>query len=87
MEEFFKALSCKWRIEIVKALKDGEKCQCEIAKILPIDPSTLSRHLSMLKSAGILEERREGREKRWRVKDERVFDIIELAEKMVCNAR
>ena len=82
MEELFKALSCKWRIEILKMLEKGEICQCEILKKLPIDASTLSRHLKILRYAGLILERKEGTRKLLRLKDERILKVVKMAEEM-----
>ena len=82
MEEIFKALSCKWRIEILKMLEKGEICQCEILKKLPIDASTLSRHLKILRYAGLILERKEGTRKLLRLKDERILKVVKMAEEM-----
>ena len=82
VEELFKALSCKWRIEILKILENGEICQCEILKRLPIDPTTLSRHLKTLKYAGLLLERKEGKKKLLRLKNKDILKLIRMAEEI-----
>ncbi len=82
-KDIFSALTCEWRLKILDILREGEKCQCEIVKNIPLDPTTLSRHISVLKRAGILEERKMGRNKVLRVRDERIFQIIDLARGMI----
>ncbi|MCD6462672.1 MAG: TSUP family transporter [Thermotogae bacterium] len=44
----------------MKFLKDGERCLCELVAKFPLDVSTLSRHLKVLRDAGLILERREG---------------------------
>ncbi|MEA4882828.1 MAG: metalloregulator ArsR/SmtB family transcription factor [Clostridia bacterium] len=57
----FKALAHETRVRIVEMLaEEGEKCVCEIVERLDFDQSTISRHLSVLRSAGIVASRKEG---------------------------
>lgn len=56
----FKALAHPVRLQIAEGLREGERCVCEIVEWFPIDRTTISKHLSLLKSAGVLEDRKEG---------------------------
>ncbi len=60
MSDILKALAHPVRIMIVEALTDGDRCVCELNALVDIDQSGISRHLSMLKKAGIVTDRREG---------------------------
>ena len=42
-------------------LKDGELCVCQVMEMLGLAPSTVSKHLDILRRAGLLESRKEGR--------------------------
>jgi ArsR family transcriptional regulator len=55
-----KALSSPARLMILDHLKDGERCICELQPLFRQDKSTLSRHVSALRNAGIVRERRDG---------------------------
>lgn len=55
MIETFKALSEESRLKILALLLDGEMCVCEIEDALKMTQSNVSRHLTALKSAGIIE--------------------------------
>ena len=57
----FHALSDETRLEIVSMLGDGERCVCELMSALDAAQSRLSFHLKVLKDAGIVLDRREGR--------------------------
>ncbi len=58
----FKALSDNNRLRIVASLMQyDELCACQITELLQITGATVSRHLSILSSAGIIESRKEGR--------------------------
>ncbi len=57
----FHALSDETRLEIVMMLRGGERCVCELMTQLDAAQSRLSFHLKVLKDAGIVIDRREGR--------------------------
>jgi ArsR family transcriptional regulator len=83
VEELFKVLSCRWRIAIVKIVAEQPLCQCEIERMLPIDKTNLSRHVKLLRMAGIIEEEIQGPAKRISLKDPRVLELLALAEAIV----
>jgi DNA-binding transcriptional ArsR family regulator len=58
--EIVKAITHPIRIAIVDFLKDGEQCVCNIAEHIGSEQSNVSRHLSVMVSAGVLEHRKEG---------------------------
>jgi ArsR family transcriptional regulator len=58
--EIFKALANPTRLAIVDYLTEGEKCVCNIVEYLGEKQSSVSRHLSTLRNAGIVETRKEG---------------------------
>ncbi len=45
---------------MLDALADGEMCVCELTELVGADQSTVSKHLSILKQAGIVGDRKEG---------------------------
>jgi|SRR5688572_19783623 ArsR family transcriptional regulator len=57
----FHALSDPTRLKIVRKLKHGERCVCELTGALDAAQSRLSFHLKVLKDAGLVSDRREGR--------------------------
>ncbi len=56
----FKALSDETRLRILCLLLDGELCVCDLMAVLQLPQSTVSRHLSYLKNAGWVNDRRCG---------------------------
>jgi DNA-binding transcriptional ArsR family regulator len=56
-----KALADENRVRILLALQAGELCVCQIVEMLQLAPSTVSKHVSILKQARLLESRKEGR--------------------------
>lgn len=57
----FHALSDETRLMLLDRLKDGEQCVCELMDAMNAAQSRLSFHLKVLKDAGLVEDRREGR--------------------------
>lgn len=55
-----KALSDENRVRIVKMLERDELCVCEITARLGLAPSTVSKHLSLLRAAGLVADRKQG---------------------------
>jgi DNA-binding transcriptional ArsR family regulator len=58
--DILKALGHPVRVLIVDALTAGDRCVCDLNALVSIDQSGFSRHLGILKRAGIVSDRREG---------------------------
>ncbi len=58
--EIAKAMAHPVRTAIVDFLKDGEQCVCDIALHIGSERSNVSRHLSVMVTAGLLEHRKDG---------------------------
>ena len=56
-----KALADPTRLRILRLLEAGEMCVCQIVAVLPAGQSTVSQHLGILKRAGLVIDRKEGR--------------------------
>ncbi len=57
----FHALSDETRLALLDMLRDGERCVCELQSELGVAQSRLSFHLRVLKDAGLVLDRKEGR--------------------------
>jgi ArsR family transcriptional regulator, arsenate/arsenite/antimonite-responsive transcriptional repressor len=55
------ALADPNRVRVLLALRGGELCACQIIELLGLAPSTVSKHLALLKSARLVEARKQGR--------------------------
>ena len=55
-----KAMSHSTRLFMVDELSKGERCVCELTKMVGDDISTISKHLSILKNAGIVADEKRG---------------------------
>ena len=58
---WFHALADETRIQIVEMLSHKERCVCELEQVLDIAQSRVSFHLKVLKDAGVITDRRDGR--------------------------
>ena len=77
--ELFHALSDETRLQIIELLSKGERCVCELTDSLDAAQSRLSFHLRVLRDAGIVRDRKDGR---W-VHYELNRDAFEEAETLV----
>lgn len=67
-----KALADENRVRILLALEAGERCVCQIVELLQLAASTVSKHVSILKQARLVECRKEGRWIFYRLADQDV---------------
>jgi ArsR family transcriptional regulator, arsenate/arsenite/antimonite-responsive transcriptional repressor len=74
--ELFHALSDETRLEIIELLRRGERCVCELTDTLDAAQSRLSFHLRVLKDAGIVRDRKDGRWVYYEL-DSEVFEEME----------
>jgi ArsR family transcriptional regulator len=58
--QVFKALAHPSRLMIVDELMRAERCVCELTALVGSDMSTVSKHLSVLKAAGVVQDERRG---------------------------
>jgi DNA-binding transcriptional ArsR family regulator len=73
----YHALSDPIRLEILDFLREGEKCVCEIIPYLNIIQPVVSRHLKILKDAGLIRCRKDGTKRMYSIVDQHVYDSIE----------
>ena len=77
----FHALSDRTRLEILERLRAGERCVCELTDALDAEQSRLSFHLKVLKDAGLVHDRRDGRWTHYTLCTETLAEAVEaLAE-------
>ncbi|MFL5467879.1 MAG: ArsR/SmtB family transcription factor [Gemmatimonadaceae bacterium] len=75
--ELFHALSDETRLDIIELLRKGERCVCELTDTLDAAQSRLSFHLRVLKDAGIVRDRKDGRWVHYELEPE-AFEEIEI---------
>ena len=81
-----KALGDPQRVRALAALRGGELCLCRLIALVKLAPSTVSKHMSLLIQAGLVESRKEGRWVHYRLADGRVPAHVRAALDMVDNA-
>jgi ArsR family transcriptional regulator len=79
MARLFHALADETRLGIIDRLKDGERCVCELTDLLHTGQSRLSFHLKVLKDAGIVHDRPEGRWIYYSINEDAIDDVLECA--------
>lgn len=60
--KIIKAMAHPSRLMMIDALAKGEKCVCELRDLIGSDISTVSKHLSLMKEAGIVTDRKVGQQ-------------------------
>jgi ArsR family transcriptional regulator len=83
--EFFKALAHPLRIQIIDALREGERGVNELAERLGVEPTTVSQQLAVLRSRNIVYGRKEGNYVLYTVKDPMIFTLLDDARRIFNN--
>lgn len=81
------ALSHPSRVRILAHLAEGERCGCELAAMLGLDPSVVSRHLALLSQAGLITSRRDGPRLLWRLAHPGIPLILSCLARLTCERR
>ena len=85
--ELFHALSDETRLAIVQRLRSGEQCVCDLTDLLDASQSRLSFHLKVLKDAGLVHDRRNGRWVHYHLNKDAFEEIQALIGDMKPSAR
>ncbi len=74
--DILKALSDTQRLRVLLLLRHGELCVCKITDFLNLAPSTVSKHMSVLKQAGLVESRKDSRWVYFRLAEESDNELV-----------
>ncbi|MDT8389462.1 MAG: metalloregulator ArsR/SmtB family transcription factor [Lentisphaeria bacterium] len=80
-----KALGHASRLMMVDELSRGERCVCELRALVGADLSTVSKHLTVLKNAGIVEDDKRGVQVFYRLKVPCVLNFFTCVEAVLAN--
>ena len=80
--QIFKVLTHPARIAILEILRDGEYCVCHIESRLGLRQAYISQQLAVMREVGLIQDRRDGWNIYYRVADNRIFDVLEMARKI-----
>lgn len=78
-----KTLASAKRIEIISALKDGEKTVSELVEMLGVPKANVSQHLALMRHKGILKSRREGTNIYYSVSNPKVVQACALMKEVL----
>ena len=78
ISDYFKVLSEQSRLQVLCALKEGEKNVTELMEHTGLKQANVSKHLKILTQAGIVERQPEGVAVYYRIADPIIFDLCEL---------
>lgn len=78
----FHALSDRTRLSILRRLRLGERCVCDMTDALDAAQSRLSFHLKVLKEAGLVTDRRDGRWMYYALNQDTLGEVGELIEEL-----
>lgn len=81
-----KALGHPTRLFLVDHLAGGETCVCELAELVGADVSTVSRHLGVLREAGILADERRGAQVFYHLVSPAALELLGWAERVAREA-
>ncbi len=88
LADIFKALSDATRLRIIKLLEHGELCVCDIVAALDMIQPKISFHLRILKEAGLIKDRKQGKWIHYCIDDADIFKrflILSVLEKLSDN--
>jgi DNA-binding transcriptional ArsR family regulator len=79
LARFLQVIGQPARLQILLAIGEGETCVCHLEAMLNLRQAALSQHLMILRKAGLVSDRREGRYIHYRLKSPALLDVIHRA--------
>ncbi|MGE4421976.1 MAG: ArsR/SmtB family transcription factor [Pseudodesulfovibrio sp.] len=78
-----KAMAHTSRLMMIDELSRGEKCVCDLQELVGADMSTVSKHLSVMKKAGIVKDERRGKQVYYRLKVPCILNFFHCVESVI----
>ncbi len=78
-----KALAHATRLMMIEELSRGERCVCELRALAGCDLSTVSKHLALLKNAGIVEDEKRGKQVYYRLRVPCVLNFFHCLDSVI----
>lgn len=85
MERLFKALADSNRLRILALLQEGSLCVCQLMGVLGLSQSTVSKHLAILKEAGLLAEEQRGKRSFYALRKEFASPVVDAVMQAVLD--
>ena len=83
--DFFRLLGHPARVRVLELLRDGERSVGDLQAELGLDSSGTSQHLTAMRRQGVLESRKAGTNVFYKVKDPRIFQLLEIAKQVLTS--
>lgn len=80
--QVYKVLTHPARLAILEILQDGEHCVCHMEAHLGFRQAYISQQLSVLREAGLVQDRRDGWNIFYRVADERIYEVLNVVRRI-----
>ena len=81
LAEYLKIIADSNRLQILCLLKDGERCVCDILKSLSLPQNLVSHHLKVLRDAGLVNKRKDGRWAHYSLNESKISSLNALYDK------
>lgn len=75
------------RLTLLEALRSGPRCVCELVPLLDVEQPAASKHLKMLKDAGLIESHREGQRVIYQITEPSVLRLLDVSQAIVHHRR
>ncbi|MGC8785233.1 MAG: ArsR/SmtB family transcription factor [Armatimonadota bacterium] len=85
IEQLFKALADSNRLRILVVLQEGALCVCQLMGVLGLSQSTVSKHLAILKEAGLLVEEQRGKRSFYALRKEFASPFVDAVVRTVLD--
>ena len=83
--KILKALAHPTRLWMAEQLEQGERCVCEFVEPLGLDFSTVSKHLSVMRQAGLVEDDKRGKQVYYKLKVPCVLNFMYCVEEVIAT--
>ncbi len=80
-----KAMAHPTRLRLLDELNRGERCVCELQRLVGADLSTVSKHLAVLRAAGLVQDERRGMEVHYRLRVPCVLRFFECVDAVLAR--
>lgn len=80
-----RALAHPARLKVLDCLREGEECVCRLAPQVGVTEAHLSQLLAVLRRVGVVQSRRDGHQTFYRVRDGRIFEVIDGMRAMLAD--
>ena len=82
-----KAMAHPARLFIIQTLQNGERCVCDLTEMIGSDISTVSKHLSLLKNAGIVQDQKRGNQVFYQLRTPCILRFLQCVESVLQESK